>query len=357
VEADLVLRKMESAGNRLNVVILDACRNNPFARSFRSANRGLGRMEAPRGTLIAYSTAPGSVAYDGPAGENSPYTQHLVEAIQRPGLPIEQMFKHVRQSVLKSTDGEQTPWESSSLTGDFYFTVNIAIHPPTSRDGASPQTGGASAPNKVSPDALDMAYWDAIKNNPSQAALQSYLKKFPNGHFAELARIRLEERGSPPAPKPPSSAKSPSRILGQGNLLEGLLGNGIPHVQPEEVPERLPQGALLGRAADGVPLGALLKGEPDVTGSYRVQGTNPNGSRYQGSATLEREDKHYRIRWNIAGTIFSGTGRFNDGRLEIRWTNDSGSAGGRITYRVDKDGVLHGLWSDGNAREELFPEE
>ena len=120
VAAEMVLDKMEQAGSQLNIVILDACRNNPFQR-FRSLSRGLAQMSSPAGTLIAYATAPGSVAYDGDE-RNSPYTKYLLQTIKTPGLEIEKVFKHVRIAVMAETENKQVPWESSSLTGDFYFT-------------------------------------------------------------------------------------------------------------------------------------------------------------------------------------------------------------------------------------------
>lgn len=115
-----VLKKMEAAGNRLNIVILDACRNNPFARSFRSSSRGLNRMDAPAGTLLAYATAPGDIAADG-NGRNGLYTEKILKYISQPNYPVEQVFKSVRIDVMKETNSKQVPWESSSLTGDFYF--------------------------------------------------------------------------------------------------------------------------------------------------------------------------------------------------------------------------------------------
>ncbi|WP_353239286.1 caspase family protein [Limnohabitans sp.] len=106
---------------RVNIVILDACRNNNLIGS-RSLNRGLGRMDAPAGTFLSYSTAPGKVAADGSKGErNSPFTRNLLKAIQQPGLPIEEVFKEVRRNVTRETNGAQVPWESTSLTGFFSF--------------------------------------------------------------------------------------------------------------------------------------------------------------------------------------------------------------------------------------------
>ena len=122
VLADRVLAKMEAAGTRTNLVILDACRDNPFERSWnRSAGgEGLAFMNAPRGSLIAYATAPGSTASDG-SGTNGLYTAALLEHINTPDLTVEQVFKRVRGTVVERSGGKQTPWESTSLTGDFFF--------------------------------------------------------------------------------------------------------------------------------------------------------------------------------------------------------------------------------------------
>lgn len=120
VPADAVLAQMQEAGVSTNIVILDACRNAPFARSFRSATRGLAQMDAPNGSFISYSTAPGAVAVDG-AGQNSPFAAALIREVAQPGQPIETVFRNVRRAVLRETDGQQTPWDSSSLVEPFYF--------------------------------------------------------------------------------------------------------------------------------------------------------------------------------------------------------------------------------------------
>ncbi len=124
VNVGRILAKMEDARNRLNIVILDACRNNPFARSFRSASQGLAYMNAPGGTLIAYATAPGSVASDGP-GENGVYTEELVKFMQQPNLVLEEVFKRTRVNVEERTGSKQIPWESTSVKGDFSFVPGI----------------------------------------------------------------------------------------------------------------------------------------------------------------------------------------------------------------------------------------
>ena len=125
VNVGLVTAQMERARSRVNIVFLDACRNNPFARSFRSASQGLAMVNAPAGTFIAYATAPGDVASDGTAAAgNGLYTQQLLRYLDAPGLPIEQMHKQVRIAVSAASNGDQVPWESSSIMGDFVFASN-----------------------------------------------------------------------------------------------------------------------------------------------------------------------------------------------------------------------------------------
>ncbi len=129
IDVNQVLAEMDAAQGRVNIVILDACRDNPYARSFRSGARGLVQVDAPRGTLIAYATSPGKVAADGTEA-NSPYTAALVKHMAAPGLPIEGVFKRVRVEVLERTGNRQEPWEASSLTGDFVFVAGGAAAAP-----------------------------------------------------------------------------------------------------------------------------------------------------------------------------------------------------------------------------------
>src|SRR4030043_222860 len=128
VRADRILSLMENSGTKVNIIILDACRNNPFERSWtRSATgKGLAFMNAPRGTLIAYATAPGNTASDG-AGKNGLYTSAILESIQIPDINVIQMFQNVRNIVSQKSGNKQVPWESTSLTGDFYFNSTGVI--------------------------------------------------------------------------------------------------------------------------------------------------------------------------------------------------------------------------------------
>jgi Caspase domain len=120
LKAQEVLQKMRRARNRLNLVFLDACRNDPFIKTNRSAGQGLARMDASLGMLISYATAPGSVAEDG-KGSNSSFTKHLAATIREPGLRIEDVLKRVRTAVRTDTRGRQITWDNSAIEGDFYF--------------------------------------------------------------------------------------------------------------------------------------------------------------------------------------------------------------------------------------------
>ena len=152
VDVASVLARMESAKTRVNIVILDACRNNPFGRSFRSSAQGLALIDAPSGTLLGYATAPGKLARDG-EGAQGLYTGELVKAMQMPGLKIEEVFKRVRQAVKQQSGDEQVPWESSSLVGDFVFRWPQG--PGAQAQGAAPPAPGEpSGPAPAPPIAL-----------------------------------------------------------------------------------------------------------------------------------------------------------------------------------------------------------
>lgn len=180
VSMNSVLQRMAYAGNDMNIVILDACRNNPFKRGFRSVSRGLARMDAARGTLIAYATAPGDVAADG-SGRNSPYSAALASNLLRPGASIERIFKQVRNDVIKRTNSAQIPWESSSLTGaDYYLTPGSA---------GQPDPGLALAGE----DSPEVVFWQSIEDSNSTEAFEAYLNQYPEGVFAALARVKIKQ--------------------------------------------------------------------------------------------------------------------------------------------------------------------
>lgn len=184
VDANLVLSFMEEAENRVNIVILDACRNNPFAKKFRSMSRGLAQMDASKGSFLAFATAPGSVASDG-AGRNGLYTERLLRSLNQGDSDIDKVFRRVAAEVSTITKGQQVPWVASSLTGDFSFR---ALAP----QAVAPLQ--ATAPLAVSQDAqeMDRAFWESVKNSSNPDELRAYLQQFPEGAFAPLARLRVQ---------------------------------------------------------------------------------------------------------------------------------------------------------------------
>jgi hypothetical protein len=139
VDVALILRQMEGSGTKLNIVVLDACRNNPFGgRGLRATEGGLAQIRAPEGTILSYATQPGNVALDG-AGTNSPYSLALAETIRKPELEVFQTFNQVGLSVKKATGGQQQPWVSSSpIDGTFYF-AGKSDPKPTYDGGRQPQ--------------------------------------------------------------------------------------------------------------------------------------------------------------------------------------------------------------------------
>jgi len=198
VDADNILTQMMDARNRVNLVILDACRNNPYERSFRALGGGLAQMNAPQGTMIAYATAPGKVASDG-IGQNGLYTQELLKAMRQPGVKVEEVFKQVRVAVSSLSNQAQVPWEASSLTGDFYFS-------------GAPNISGAqqaTLPFQSYDPAIELAFWNSLKDLRNPDMFREYLQKYPKGQFAGLANLMLNEIENPTRPTQQVAALAP----------------------------------------------------------------------------------------------------------------------------------------------------
>ena len=200
LDTALVLRQMEAAGTRLNLVILDACRNSPFGgRGLRSVSNGLAQMQAPEGTLVSFATQPGNVALDGRI--NSPFTVALSQTIRRPGLDVFQTFNEVGLAVKRATAGAQQPWLSTSpIAGAFYFvTVQDAQKQPEPPPPASvPSVSDAERA------------WAAVKDSSSPAILEAFIRRYGDGFYGELARARLNELRADriPISRGPADARS-----------------------------------------------------------------------------------------------------------------------------------------------------
>jgi Tfp pilus assembly protein PilF len=186
VSLGLIQRLMEQ-GQRTNILILDACRDNPLGRNLARSmgtrstaiGRGLGQTQAGVGTLIVYATQPGNVALDG-KDKHSPFTKALLNHMETPGL-------EVRQTVIKATGGKQVPWDSSSLTGDFYLVAGSASNP-TVKPKVKPKVNP-----KVLPADREVVFWQSIRNSKDAGDFQAYLERWPKGVFSRLARSRLRK--------------------------------------------------------------------------------------------------------------------------------------------------------------------
>ena len=187
---DVVLRKMATANNGLNIVVLDACRNNPFARSWSRGGDegGLAQITAPTGTFIAYATSPDRTASDG-NGRNGLYTSELLKVITDPALKIEEAFKRVTIAVDRASGGNQIPWTSSSLRGEFYFKTDEKNSKIVKESTVFPVTNPPFAP-PVSPEVAD---WNKIKDSRDPLDYSAYMQKYPNSPYAQVAASRIRE--------------------------------------------------------------------------------------------------------------------------------------------------------------------
>jgi hypothetical protein len=181
LEADGVLAQMQSAGNTVSVVILDACRNLPYPGADRAGERGLARPDATiRGALVAYATGPGSVALDGD-GRNSPYAAALLAEIDEPGVTLTELFSNVAWAVARATNNAQEPWFLASPLPKIYL-AQAQESPP------------------LPPPDRELMFWNSVKDSRNPADFRIYLDQYPSGKFANLAKIRLEELELPPRP-------------------------------------------------------------------------------------------------------------------------------------------------------------
>jgi Caspase domain len=169
---------LTKAGNPMNVIILDACRENPFGKDFRVEQKGLSQMDAPTHTILAYATSPGNVASDGD-GSNGLYTENLLREMKVPEAKIEDVFKRVRLGVRRKTNGAQIPWESTSLEDDFWFL------PPKDLKALSEQEKDKAFQE-------EQRVWDAARPATVPAPIEEYLRRYPGGNFAEMAQLLLD---------------------------------------------------------------------------------------------------------------------------------------------------------------------
>jgi hypothetical protein len=200
-----LLQGLTKAANPMNVIILDACRDNPFGGLKGASQRGLAQMDAPPSTLLAFATSPGNVASDG-EGANGLYTEHLVNELKVPEARVEDVFKRVRLAVRRKSNGQQIPWESTSLEEDFYFI------PPASLKKASDEERDRRFKE-------ERAVWDKARASTDAGPIEDYLRRYPSGNFSELAQLQLERVLARQGEKPVQIAAAPDNPFTKGSAV------------------------------------------------------------------------------------------------------------------------------------------
>ena len=278
VDVNLVIDAFKRAGNRMNILVLDACRDNPFADT--TSSKGLSPVDAPSGTFLAYATAPGNVAEDGdPTQGNGLYTRFLLDEIKKPVSKIEDVFKRVRLQVRKASQGRQVPWESTSLEDDFYFNhsrrIAVATPDPKSREAAFQ---------------AEKAEWDKIRNSQRAEDFYAYLQKYPNGLISEQAQAQLDRlekvRIQAQADQSGERQTAASARLRAGDSFEfvfkdGLTGNvkGTARAQLKRVSDNELIGEGTGMASTKVTTeGFVLE---DINGKYDPPWPTTPGGEFQ----------------------------------------------------------------------------
>jgi hypothetical protein len=326
LDVEAVLDQMAAARVSVSMVILDACRNNPFERRFRSVGGGLAQISAPEGTMIAYATAPGKVAADG-EGSNGLYTQELLKALSQPGLKVEDVFKQVRIGVARASGGSQVPWEASSLTGDFYFQPPVAV------------AASVAAP----PLDREAIFWDSVKLSNDPAELRAYLDAFPNGLFAGIARARVTNIET--ARQSQVAAASASVPVSTSAPAVAASTTAVPTQAPQQIAAAAPvartRNAVSGLFTATVPVGVLVS-QSAYTFLQIEQGT-VRFSASEGGGTTGRPDFFVctgegeldangafsnveiscRVRTDVSKTFASGT-LTTAGRVQVKFEAANG---------------------------------
>ena len=207
VEIDSILQyTMDSA--KVKLVLLDGCRDNPFAEQLVSKTRnvvlasGLAEMKSAKGTLIAFATSPGKTALDGEEGKNSPFTRALLTHLPTPGLEIGLALKRVRAQVVDETRERQLPWDHNSMTGEFFMRPGDAAAPPQAAAAGDGKGSGGFDER-----ALELAFWNSAEKSGSIDDYRAYLARYPVGTYSTLARNRvaaLSQPGGVAAAAPPA---------------------------------------------------------------------------------------------------------------------------------------------------------
>jgi hypothetical protein len=338
VSATEIVTAMASAHKGLNIFILDACRTNPFDPN---GAHGLSRIDSNASLFVSYATSPGAVALDG-AGNNSPYAKYLAEWIATPNLSIEDTFKRTLKGVYQDTQGQQTPWISSTFFGDFVFRPDGAeAEAEDEQAGEGEEAEGAETEPAEAPTLTGV--YRANGTNPSGSEYTGIVALEEDGDGFKLTWWIGKDvfKGS-------GHYAGKMLVINWGDKTPVVYSFGD-------------DGALDGEWADGsasetlTQVGAASPADEDMDppeGEYRVKGRNPEGEDYEGTVTIAKQGDSYKLTWNVDGSEYDGTGSFADNLLTVDWGGTT-----PMVYALADDGSLTGLWDSGHGEETLTPED
>ena len=265
--------RMEKSGAQLNILVLDACRDNPFHSASRGGGGGLAAMSAGEGTFIAFATAPGHTASDNPNGKNGLFTQYLLEALSVPGLGLNDVFDLVREKVHSASAGrEQVPWMLSSVIGRYSFLSGPSVN--------RVRTNEPSAP-------IDLEAWQAVKDSGDVDLLKQFITQYPQSPYVGVAKLKIAALSkSPPVPAPNASSPSDSNVnqSAKAGQIRTNVKDGQPYVWiPPGLSDRLFTGRLQCWPNENpshdvtIPRGFWMGQTPVTQAAYsRVMGMNPS---------------------------------------------------------------------------------
>ena len=327
---------MTTSHDGLNIIVLDACRNNPLTGN----SKGLSRIDSSARLFVSYSTSPGAVALDG-AGVNSPYTKHLATSIKTPSLSLEETFKRTLKGVYQDTGGEQTPWISSTFFGDFTFLAGEgsgAAAQPT-RIAATSSIGKVLAESLVrnGPARRISGIYRVAGSNPDGSGYSGMLSITPEGSKVHLTWWIGDDV-----------------FTGVGEFAGRMLvvnwGDKHPVVYTFEGEKALDGEWADGSATERLTLySRVAQNSLDLLeGRYEAVGRNPDGSTYTGSVSVSRQGRKFALIWQVGADSYRGVGVLEGNVLTVDWGDTT-----PVVYALTDDGILQGLWSGGRGAENL----
>lgn len=327
---------MTSAHDGLNIVVLDACRTNPLGGNAS----GLSRIDSNARLFVSYSTSPGAVALDGEGG-NSPYTKYLASAIETPALTLEETFKQTLKGVYQETDGQQTPWISSSFFGDFTFVSGAGAEP------------GNSALKVGALSSIGAALKESIsRNGPAQhiSGVYKVAGINPNGTVYSGMMAITPEGGNARFTWWIGSDVFTGVGEFAGRMLVVNWGDKHPVVYSFKDEETLDGEWADGSASEKLTLHsrAAETGQELREGTYAVAGRNPNGTTYEGTVEMSRQGLKYTLVWQVGASSYRGVGELEGNILTVDWGDKT-----PVVYALGEDGRLSGLWAGGRGAEDL----